>query len=231
LLGLAAFLVLTLLVQLRALAGIDLALTRAVQPLVSPLLDRVCELVAIACSAELCFAYALVLAFALWRAGAGRWSLAPLSFLVLEGVEVVTKLTVDQPPVPSLFYRSVYYPLASVSLRGAYPSSHTARTAFLCLFLAVFLGQAVKLPSGLAALIALGPPLLCGFSRVYLGYHWSSDVVGGLILGYALAWPVANWCIRKLPGYLTPRPSPLRWRGERTKRTPLHRSGEGRGVR
>ncbi|HEY8885435.1 MAG TPA: phosphatase PAP2 family protein, partial [Chloroflexota bacterium] len=139
--GLAGFILLTVLVQARLLAGIDLGATRAVQPLASPRLDSFGESLAIAFSVEFCIAYGLVGSFLLWRAGLARWSLAPLSFLALDGFEAILKNVIDQPQVPAEFYRGIFYPLTSITLPGSFPSGHAMRSAFVCVFLTVVLSR------------------------------------------------------------------------------------------
>jgi membrane-associated phospholipid phosphatase len=196
--GLAGFVLLTVLVQARLLAEIDLAATRAVQPLASSRLDSFGESLAIAFSVEVCILYGLIGGFLLWRAGLGRWSLAPLSFLALDAFEAILKNVVNQPPVPSEFYRGIFYPLTSITLPGTFPSGHAMRSAFVCVFLAVVLSRWRGTWRWLVAVGLIVLAFLCGFSRVYLGYHWLSDVLAGTLLGASWGYLVASTLVDRL---------------------------------
>lgn len=198
--GFGIFLVITVLVQLRLLAGFDEAAALAKRALASGVLDTWSTACGIAVSGELSVVYGVIGAYFLWRAGLGRWSVAPLAFVVLVPVELAMKIFVDQPAVPSDFWRDAYYPLAALALQGTFPSGHAIRTGFLCAFLAILLAARGGIigriaPPGLGILA-----VLIGLSRVYLGDHWLSDVIAGLILGTSLALivapPVAERIIR-----------------------------------
>lgn len=69
----------------------------------------------------------------------------------------------------------------------SFPSGHTC-AAFASAF--IYLWRLSKpwgmLGIGLAALIA--------FSRLYVGVHYPSDVLGGFAIGYLSAW-FADWCL------------------------------------
>jgi undecaprenyl-diphosphatase len=187
LVGIGIFVAITVLVHLRLLAGIDIFLMRLKQPLGNSGLDVLAELSALLVSTEFCVLYAAIAAGLLWRAGVGRWSLAPFGFVGIEVVEVGLKYVVDQPPPPSEFYRQIYYPLTTLVIGGSFPSGHAMRSAFLCVFLVTIVGVIVRHPlARVIQIVAALFCLFCAFSRVYLGYHWPSDVVAGLILGTAV---------------------------------------------
>lgn len=71
-------------------------------------------------------------------------------------------------------------------LSASWPSSHPA---VLLAFLTVVARDLDLSPSARASLVALAGGV--GWSRTYLGVHFPSDVIGGLLLGRAvgIAWP------------------------------------------
>lgn len=67
----------------------------------------------------------------------------------------------------------------------AYPSGHVVRAVSLAAVLAwLLLPERWRLGGALAAALVAGA--LMGYSRVALGVHWPTDVLGGLLLG--IAW-------------------------------------------
>ena len=70
----------------------------------------------------------------------------------------------------------------------SFPSGHSFNTAVFAGLLAgmVLTSTAATLYRALAIMAAAGATLLVGVSRVYLGYHWMTDVLAGWSLG--LAW-------------------------------------------
>jgi membrane-associated phospholipid phosphatase len=115
-------------------------------------------------------------------------------------VEFLLKVTLYQPS-PGVVLGSidaaqcfkVAYPLNSVSsavVPNTLPSGYAARSAYFGVLLAVIVG--VRWPSlRRLAWMALGPILaVLAASRLAIGWHWTTDVAAGLLLGTAMACAV-----------------------------------------
>ncbi|WP_082813200.1 phosphatase PAP2 family protein [Sphingopyxis terrae] len=73
---------------------------------------------------------------------------------------------------------------------ASYPSGHATSAAALYLTLALLAPVRWRRPAWTFAMLMIG---LTGLSRIMLGVHWPSDVVGGTLLGAAFALAAAWW--------------------------------------
>jgi undecaprenyl-diphosphatase len=92
-------------------------------------------------------------------------------------------------------------PYASSPESWSFPSGHTMATVLVCgmsIYLMMLLFPR-RSPTWLAGLALAALTLLIAFSRIYLGQHYLSDVVGGLVagLGWVAAWVGAIEALRR----------------------------------
>lgn len=133
--------------------------------------------------AETRIAVGLLIAAWLWWRG---WSHAALALLSVSAIE-----TLAAEGLKEVFARArpMLVPHLDQVTSPAFPSGHAAQAAALYLLGAVFAGWTLRSTEARTALLVVAVllVLLIGLSRVMLGVHWPSDVVGGWLLGLGFA--------------------------------------------
>jgi undecaprenyl-diphosphatase len=184
LLSTAAFLVCTAAAGAGLLRPFDILLLDQAWRIDSGVLDGVGLVTSVVGGVEFVAVATVALAAALLLEGRGRLALRlVIAFLVTGLIELAAKTVVPQPPVPAEAMRAPDPSLLDVSTPYPYPSGHMLRSVLL---LGAIYALWPNSPARIALLIFLGASAT---SRVYLGTHWPSDVIGGALLGIAgLAW-------------------------------------------
>jgi undecaprenyl-diphosphatase len=175
----------TLASGLRLLYGFDLWFVRAAQARTAETLDAVGNFFSAAGGIKFTVAaMAILLAVIFFR---GRRVLAvriAAAFVITSAIEVAMKFWVPVTPLPDTYSRSEGHdPLINIDYPFPYPSGHMLRTTLI--LGVVFVLWKNRIGRAAIALFVLGMSL----TRVYMGVHWASDVIGGVLLGIAgLAW-------------------------------------------
>ncbi|HHL45869.1 MAG TPA: phosphatase PAP2 family protein, partial [Gammaproteobacteria bacterium] len=173
-------LLVTAIQESQLLGNLDLLIFNALQALRTPWADQV--MVFVTWFGDM-YAIGLLLLVAVgWLGWKGNWR--AVSHLVAAAVcteimvLVLKAVTAIDRPV------AIYHGVNTFS----FPSGHTAMSTVVYGMLAIIVAGMLPvarrwLAYGLAGVLAV----LVGFSRLYLGAHWFSDVLGGFLLGVAWA--------------------------------------------
>jgi undecaprenyl-diphosphatase len=205
----AAFVVVAIFVQVGAFGRLDLRLTHYMQGRASTGQDIGLGIFSYLGSIEVTLVIAALLGIGLFR-GLRLLAVLPVAFILAgSALEILGKQLIVSPApgkalqrfpdfLPSLGHRIGHY---------SFPSGHLVR-ATLAYGLVLYLAERWELfgrdSSRLSPVLVL-VILIVGYGVVYLGWHWLSDALGGLLLGLTLLFALIAYLERKRtvnPGHL-----------------------------
>jgi undecaprenyl-diphosphatase len=135
----------------------------------------------------------LLLLLRRWRPALCIAAAVAAGFLLAEGVKDVVGR-----PRPDVAWRPAEYPLPKTP---SFPSGHAVDSTVAYASLGLIAGRRLRRRwlRVLALVLGLALPLLVGFTRVYLGVHYFTDVLAGWGVGLTLAL-LAAWADRRWGG-------------------------------
>jgi membrane-associated phospholipid phosphatase len=180
------FIILTTLVSARALITLDVALIETIQSLVPTFADTALSTLSVLGNFEISI---IILFLLLYKSKLNLF----LGFSVLgisQVLELILKRFLYHPGPPDEYFRYNFpfvLPSTHIQPGYSYPSGHSLRMVFLAV-LGFYILSKLKVQDTYKKYLYISIAcfsVLMLISRISLGEHWPSDVVGGSLLGAA----------------------------------------------
>ena len=177
-----AFAMLTLLVKTTPSFPVDLAITQAIQSIHFPFFDGLMIVVSWLGFLPQSVLIPMLVALIIYVLGL-HWEavMASVAAFLPAAVNILVKQYIRRPR-PSVDLVHVFRILDSYSFPSGHVMFYVVFFGFLWFLVFTLLKQSWRRTS---LLIGLSMPILfVGISRIYLGQHWASDVLGAYLLGF-----------------------------------------------
>lgn len=185
-LAIISFFIFSFFIHFGRFVSIDLKITLFLQSFFPRFFDTPFSLFSLIGSLE----FASIILFILWAIYKKMNYIFVLAlFGIMHMIELFSKAFVPHFPPPFKFFRydlGLEFPSSYVRPGYSYPSGHASRTAFLSALILVMIWNNKKLSQKQKftfAFCILAFDLIMFVSRIYLGEHWTSDVIGGILIG------------------------------------------------
>ena len=179
--AIGAFAMLTFLVETTPSFPVDLQITLAIQSIDSPFFDGLMRLISWPGFLPQSVIITLLIVFMLYRYGLHWESVTSLLAALFSGVNNELVKNVIQRPRPAADLVDVFAVLKSYSFPSGHVMFYTSLFGFLWYLAYTLLKRSLK--RSLLQGFFGGLIFLVGMSRIYLGQHWASDVLGAYLLG------------------------------------------------
>lgn len=189
--AMSIFIALSVLVGFNATHGIDQWIFALANPVVSEPLDFAASLVTLLGNIEVTGALTLAVSMLGWKRRGIR-GFAPMLLFLGVTIELVLKFFLPHPSLPEGYARNVeFLPPLRFPTPYSFPSGHMLRITFLAVYFTANGGP--WRVTGWMLVLAMG------LTRLYLNEHWTSDILGGVFLGLALAHVARTIAGRDIP--------------------------------